>query len=464
MFDFLLKYKGFEMFRKLILPVVPMLILLSSQSAWAQKQLAIKGGTIIPISGDRIENGVVIIEDGRIVKVGPKLDIPVEAKVIDATGKVIMPGIIDVHSSSAMSQANETNSNVPFLSVVDSIDPAREFFEESRRNGVTTAAVVPGNSTMIGGQAAVIKTAGSYVNDMVLKRKAGLKISVAPQGSTSRMSHYATLRRELKKIQDEEIAAAEAKAKADKEKAAKDKKDEKSKDDKSKSAADDKKAKPTSTTTSTAKAQSPTDREKKAALVSLLKGEMPAFIYCASAMDVTQAMRLVDDFKIKPILVCGRECYKAASAIAKAKVPVILDSTLVYWRTDPRTREDEKIVLTKIFGDAGAKISFQVENSGTRLAMGGHYHWYQAATAVKYGMPVEDALRALTLDAAALIGVDEFVGSIEVGKDADLVVLTGDPLSVSTWVDTTIVNGEIVYERSKDVKLKKLLNPEEDEK
>jgi len=369
---------------------------------------------------------------------------------------VIMPGIVEVHSSSAMSQSNETNPNVPFLSVVDSIDPAREFFEESRRNGVTTAAVVPGNSTMIGGQAAVIKTAGTYVNDMVLKRKAGLKMSVAPTGSTSRMSHYARLRKELETVRDAEKKKAEdkEKAKAD-EKKTKEKKDDK--------AAQQEGEKKTATAAST-NAQQPTDDAKNEALTALLKGEMPAFIYCSAAMDVAQAMRLVDEFKIKPILVLGRDTYKAADAIAKAKVPVILDSTLVYWRTDPRTREDEKIVLPSLFRDKGVNFAFQVDDSTSRLAMGSHYHWYQAATAVKYGMPVDEALKAITLDAANLIGVDEFVGSIEAGKDADLVILTGDPLKVTTWVETTIVNGKVVYERDKDVKLKKLLNPKEDEK
>jgi imidazolonepropionase-like amidohydrolase len=425
----------------------------------AQELLAIKGGKVIPVVGDPIENGVILIRDGRIDKVGADIKIPIEAKVIDATGKVVMPGIVEVHTSSAMSQSNETNPNVPFLSVIDSVDPAREFFEESRRNGVTTAAVVPGNSTMIGGQAAVIKTAGTYVNDMVLKRKAGLKISVAPTGSTSRMSHYARLRKELETVRDAEKKKAEEK---EKKKADEEKPEDKPKpDEKAVQQDDDKKKSPTASSTN---AQKPTDDAKMEALTSLLNGDMPAFIYCSTAMDVTQAMRLVEEFKIKPILVLSRDTYKAADAIAKAKVPVILDSTLVYWRTDPRTRDDEKIVLPRLFRDKGIQFSFQVDNSTSRLAMGSHYHWYQAATAVKYGMPVNDALKAITLDAAKLIGVDDFVGSIEPGKDADIVILTGDPLKVTTWVETTIVNGKVVYERDKDVKLKKLLNPKEDEK
>ena len=95
------------------------------------------------------------------------VDIPIEAKVIDATGKVVMPGFVEAHSSEAMSQANETNPNVPYVSVMDSIDPMRPYFDSARRNGVTSVAVVPGNSTMIGGQASVIKTGGEFIEYMV---------------------------------------------------------------------------------------------------------------------------------------------------------------------------------------------------------------------------------------------------------------------------------------------------------
>lgn len=416
------------------------------------QDVAIKGATIITMNGDRIENGVIIVRDGKISKVGSDLKIPVEATVIDASGKVVMPGIIDVHSSAGMSQANENNDNVPFLSVVDSIDPKLSFFEESRRNGVTTAAVVPGNSTMIGGRGAVVKTAGSYVNDMVVKKDVGLKISMAPR-SGSRLSHFAKLRKTLesvqeatKKAKEKEEEDAKAKAEADKKKAADAKKPDAKKTETKKPAAP--------------KAESVTAAATKEAMEALLSGKLPAFIYCQQAMDVTNALKLVDEFKIKAIFVVGRDAYKAAGVLADKKMPVILDSRLVSWRTDPRTREDEKIVLTKIFRDKECAFLFQVDSRQTGL--GSHYHWYQAATAVKYGMPVEDALKALTIDAAKALGIDEFVGSIEEGKDADLVILSGDPLKASTWVEHTLVGGKVVYDRKKDERLRLLFEPEKD--
>ncbi|MCR9201993.1 MAG: amidohydrolase family protein [Planctomycetaceae bacterium] len=418
--------------------------------AVAQDKLAISGATIIPVSGERIENGTILISDGRIEAVGADLDIPVEAKVIDASGQFVMPGIINVHSAAAMSQANEQNSNVPFLSVVDSIDPIRSFFGESRRNGVTTAAVVPGNSTMIGGRAAIVKTAGTYVDDMIVKRDAGLKISMAPASGSSRMSHYARLRKELQKVKDANEKDAEQK-KADAKKAAAAKTEEKKEGDTE--------SKPAAAATPTS-SQSETAKVSRETLTKLLAGELPAIIYCQTSMDVPQALTLVEEFGLKPILVLGRDCYKAAGLVAKKKIPVVLDSTMVYWRTDPITRKDEKIVLPKIFSDAGASFVFQAADSGTTL--GTHYYWYQAATAVRYGMSADAALKALTLDSAALLGIDGAVGSIEAGKDADLVILSGEPLSVSTWVETTIVGGKVVYEKSKDEELRLLLNPEED--
>ena len=146
----------------------------------AQEQIAIKGGHIISVAKPPIDGGVILIREGRIQAVGKDIPIPSDYKIIDATGKVIMPGFIEVHSSRGMDQANERNNNVPFLSVMDAIDPGQEYFEDCRRNGVTTVAIAPGDDTMIGGQAAIIKTAGAIVDQMVMKRQAGVKISLKP--------------------------------------------------------------------------------------------------------------------------------------------------------------------------------------------------------------------------------------------------------------------------------------------
>lgn len=413
-----------------------------------QDQLAIQGGRILTMAGEPLDDGTILIREGRITAIGKGLEIPVGAKVIDAKGKVIMPGFIEAHSALAMSQANEVNPNVPFLSVVDTIDPGREYFEECRRNGVTTVAVVPGNSTMIGGQAAIIKTAGGYVDRMILKRNAGMKISLSPSGDGSRMGHFARLRRELERARESmsggsvEKDAAEAKPAA------------------GASDSPNPAETPDANNPSAAPQTEPGDpalvEAQRAAMISLLKGEFPAIIYCGNGMDVVHALRLTETYKLKSILVLGRECYEAAEQIAASKLPVVLDDTLVYWKTNERTGDDEKIVLPKIYREKGIPITFQVSGSSTST-LGNSFLWYQAATAVKYGMPVDEALQAITRRPAELLGVAEFVGTLEPGKDADLVVLSGDPLKVNTWVETTVVNGQVVYERSADEKIKRLI-------
>ena len=441
---------------------VMMLLSAMCAAASAQDSLAIRGAHIIPIEGDEIESGTILIADGRITDIGEELEIPVDAKVIDAAGKVVMPGIINVHSSAGMSQSNEQNPIVPFLSVVDSIDPIRTFFEESRRLGVTTAAVVPGNNTMIGGRAAIVKTAGSYVDDMLVRRDSGLKISLSPVSGSSRMSHIARLRKELTEAREEIEAEKESPDKQEKDSADSKGEEEEEKDaeeegDQEEEEQDEDDSSDAADATS---AQQATENERLEAYRKLLSGKMTAIIYCPTSMDVTQALSLIEEFELKPVLVLGRDCEESAELLAKKKIPIVLDSTMVYWKTDPQTREDEQIVLTKTFSDAGVDFVFQFADSGTSL--GPHYPSFQAATAVKFGMSREDALRKLTLDAARLLGVDNAVGSIEKGKDADLVILTGDPLDVTTWVETTLVNGKVVYERSEDPRIRRLFHPEED--
>jgi imidazolonepropionase-like amidohydrolase len=411
----------------------------------AVAQLAIRGGRVITMeNGQEINNGVILIRDGRIEAVGESLAIPGEYKVIDAAGHVVMPGFVDVHSSGGMGQANERNNNVPFLTVLDTIDPASTFFEECRRNGITSAAIVPGNSTMIGGQAAVLKTTGTFVPDMAQQRLVGMKLSMQPP-SGSRMSHIATLRRELTKAKKAKAGEEVDKTEITTETSA----------DTSTDSGDE-----SSGESGAEPAAAPTAEQAQQGLETLGKiigGELISFIYCDNAMDVGQALRLVEEFELRPVMVLGKNCDKAATMLAEKKLPVVLDAEMVFWREDPRTRKEEKIVTPKIFGDAGISYMFQADTNPSRATLGSNYLWYQAATAVKYGMSRDDALAACTQLPAKTLGIDKQVGSIAVGKDADIVILTGEPLATQTWVEKTIVLGEVVYDRASDERLRRLL-------
>ncbi len=441
--------------------------LLAAGPVVAQERLAVKGGRIIPVNGPAIDDGVIIIRNGKIEAIGKGLAIPSDAKVIDATGKVIVPGFVEAHSSRGMDQTNESNPNVPFLSVVDAIDPSQEYFEDCRRNGVTTVAIVPGNNTMFGGQAAIIKTYGSIVDDMIMKRSAGIKISLKPVGDRNRMGHLATVRKELESTR----LALNA-----------DKKDDNKAETKATSAApanrdggeasdtplQPRRNQPRPGGAGPAANEPPDTALVREALTKLIKGDALAFIYCDLAMDVPQAIKLATEFKLKAVLVLGTDCHKAAKQVAASKLPVVLDPQLVYWETDQRTGDDKQVILPKVYREAGVPVTFQVTAGAAGnlfrapnlpATLGTNYLWYQAATAVKYGMPADEALTAITQRAAETIGVGKLVGTLEVGKDADLVVLTGDPLKLDTWVDKTVIAGKVVYERDQDRKLKNLLKP-----
>ncbi len=446
------------------------LVVLFAAPLAAQDTLAIKGGRILPVTGPAIEGGVVLIRNGKLEAVGKDVAIPDDAKVIDATGKVVVPGFIEAHSSRGMDQTNETQPNVPFLSVVDAIDPSQDYFEECRRQGITTVAVVPGNNTMFGGQAAIVKTVGGFVDEMIVKRAVGIKLSLRPAGERNRMGHVAAIRKELDAARD---------ALADKSKIAEAKPSPGGKplqdsppDGEAGPDPDTQQRKPrTGGPGAPGAAGDPPDAALvREALGKLLQGDMLAFIYCELAMDVPQALKLVSDYKLKAVLVLDQDCHKAVKQVAAAKLPVILEPTLVFWETDPRTGEERHIALPKVYREAGVAVTFQVAGTGSAgggrgggslpPAVGANYLWSQAATAVKYGTSPEEALNAITLRPAQAIGVGDSRGSLQPGKDADLVILTGDPLKLDTWVETTIIGGKVVYERDKDRKLKALLKPE----
>ncbi|MEW4570819.1 amidohydrolase family protein [Tautonia sp. JC769] len=439
------------------------LAVLPAVGASAQEQLAIKGGRIIPIVGEPIDDGIILIRDGTIQAVGTDLEIPIEARVIDASGKVVLPGFVEPHSPEPLVQPNEVNPNVPFVTVVDAVDPNAIYFEEARRNGVTAVHAIPGNSTMFGGKSAVVKTSGTFAEDMVLKRDAGLKLSLRPAGSTSRMSHLARLRRELDETK-RYMASLDEKAKEAEPESPDDEAEGQGSEGEPKAAQDEDEEADGGESDEESPSDDAAPDAQREAMVRLLKGELPAFLYCEQAMDVPHALKLIDDYGMKATLILGRDCHKAIGLLAGREEPVILDPELVFWETDPRTDRDDQIVLPRLYREAGVPITFQTSGSSLSSAstLGPSLLWYQAATAVKYGMPMDEALEALTLRPARLIGVDSFVGSIEPGKDADLVILSGEPLKLGTWVDATIIDGKVVYRREDDTRMKALLFPDEE--
>lgn len=390
-------------------------------AAPVRKKLAVQAGRIITIAGKDIKNGVILVEDGTIKAIGTDVEIPWDAFVIEAKGQVVMPGFVLAHTSSGLDRENENMPEVPFLSTFDSIDPISTFFEDSLRDGVVAMLVLPGNNTLLGGTGTIVKPYGRTVEDMLIKRYTGLKISLLPSRNTSRMGQMQRFRRYMSDLKDYLEEYEQKKTDAEEEK-------------------------------------KPFDEEidvTKQSMIDLLNKRLTAFIYCDRAADVPKAIEIQKTYELNTVLVLSPDCYKAVNLIAQSKLPIILDSRLITWETNERTNEEEMKVIPMIFHKAGVKFAFQTDIS----QYGSRYLWYQAATAVKYGMDRQEALKSITLYPSQFIGVGNRLGSIETGKEATLLFLTGDPLDAQSWVDRIMIAGEIVYERSKDERLKKLLEP-----
>jgi imidazolonepropionase-like amidohydrolase len=433
------------------IPLLAAAAVLAVGSAAAQDRLAVKAGTIYPIAGEPVRNGVVLVRDGKIEAIGADVRIPWDALVLGGERTVVMPGFVLAHTSQGMDRPNENVPNVPFVTVTDAIDPVSPFFEDSLRDGITTMLVIPGNSTQIGGQGLIVKPFGRTVEAMSLGRGGGLKISMTPRGNASRMGHVQQLRRlfieveNYLKSRDEEREETPGETKEEKEG------DDEEREGSGGSGEDGDR----SGRAAREDADDESAAKRRQAMVDLLQGRLRAFVYCREPQDVLHAFELQEKYRFPMVLVVGPRCRKAADLIAKKGHPVILDAQLVSEEEDEESGQIERVPVVPAFLRAGVKIAFQNDAS----SFGSRYLWYQAATAVKQGMSRDDALAAITRWPAEILGIADRAGTLEKGKDANLLLLTGDPLDAQTWVETVVLEGKIVYERSKDEKLKRLTLP-----
>jgi imidazolonepropionase-like amidohydrolase len=164
---------------------------------------------------------------------------------------------------------------------------------------------------------------------------------------------------------------------------------------------------------------------------------------------VPEALRLAKELDL--VLVLGRNVHKAVDELAALKTPVVLDETIEFWEADPETKVERKIATPKLFADAGIPFALSLGQGGASANA-----WWQLATCVRNGVDRRIALESLTVVPARLLGLEDQIGTIAPGKLANLQVLTGDPLQATTWVETVVLEGQVVYERGKDPRLKYL--------
>lgn len=393
--------------------------------AAAQGLVAVKGGRV-QTKDSVVEDAVVLIDNGRIAKIGKQgeFEVPWEAKTVDATGKLVLPTWVLAHSQGGVRMANERMENVAFVSIADALDPASPFFEDCLRSGVGTVHAIPGNMTLLGGAGIVVRPFGRTVPDMAVSTQTGLKLSLMPQGG-GRLLQIRKLRRALDDARDYLADFDRRKAEFEKEQ---------------KAGAIDKDKKWTEEF----------DKTKKPVL-DLVQKKMRGWLYVPGSAEVPEAMRLQQELDL--VLVLGPQVHRAVDALKGVKNPVVLEETIEFFETDPETKKETKIRLAKLLADAGIPFALSLGSAAPSS-----YAWWQLASCVRQGVDKKTAMAAMTEVPAKLLGLDDQIGTLEVGKLANLQVLTGDPMQATSWVDTVVLEGQVVYERSKDERLKYLLD------
>lgn len=407
------------------------LLALSASASAQERAIAIRGGTVLPIAGPAIPNGTVVIRGGKIVAVGANVTVPAGAEIVDAAGKYVMPGVIDAvsHIGIDANDLNEpTDPMTPQNRAWESYNPFGTFGsgqaaplrnKEALSGGVTTMYIAPADAALLGGQGAVVKTAGAALDGVLLREPAAMDMALGTPPKTparaanrdpfTRMAEAAMLRQLFVKAQEYQR-------------------------------------------NKTANASTPRDLGMEA-LGRLLRKEIPARIQANNATDIRTALRLAQEFGFDVVIDGGAGAWELKDELAAKKVAVVLGQVSHEYVSNEEIpdkqdypKPDERLAARLTNAGIPTAIATFSRAFGT-LAPAGTDKWLliDAAIAAGYGMTDDQVLKAVTLVPAQILGVADRVGSLEVGKDADVIILDGPPLSVKTWVQRVYVNGELVY-------------------
>jgi len=380
--------------------------------------LIIKNGNIHTIKDPKPFVGDILVKDGKIAKIGTNLTAKA-TETIDATGLNVYPGLVDAHSHLGLAgyavrfegqDYNEyTDSITPQLEAIDAFNPQDETILMAAKGGVTTVGTGPGSSNVVGGTFMAIKTVGNRVDEMVIRRKAAMKCAFGEnpkfcykeKDNASRMSAASKMRNLLNKTL-EYIAKKEA---AD--------------------AAGD-------------ILKRPAFDEKLEAMIPVINGEIPLKAHAHRADDIFTAIRIAREFGLKITIEHCTDGHLITEYLAKEGIPVSIGPSLTH-ATKYELR-NKTFQTPGILAKAGCHVSIITDAP----VIPQEYLALCASLAVKNGMDKDDALRAITINPARHLGVDDRVGSLEVGKDADIILTTGDILDLETTVQTVIINGNII--------------------
>ena len=380
--------------------------------------LAIVGGRVVPVAGPPFEDGVVLISDGRIEAVGRDLCVPEAAERVDATGKVVLPGLVDAHTHLGVHEEAEvwagqdtnemTDPVTPHVRALDAINPADLAFADAVAGGVLTVNVNPGSGNPIGGQAAAVRSAGRTVDEMLLRAPSGLKSALGENPKRvygDRKQLPSTRLGTAAVIRDALVKARNYLDKLDR--------------------GDD---------------GEPPERDLRwEALGLVLSGEIPWRQHCHRADDIATALRLADEFGYRLVIDHGTEAVLLADRLAERGVPVLIGPLLTS-RSKVELR-NRSLANPGRLAAAGVELGIITDHPVVPI----HLLAVQAALAVREGLDPAAALRAVTLTPARVLGLDDRLGSLEPGKHATLCVWSGDPLDARSRVETAWIEGRQVF-------------------
>lgn len=400
--------------RTLLLALAISMIFIVSPLSAAEEVTAIRGGDLYTITGGIIKNGTILIEGGKISDIGQNIEIPEKAKVIDARGKVVMPGLVAINAQVGVIGYPDINK------IADSLDPFEFSVSLALASGITTAMVSAGrpsgNNPLIGATA-VIKTSYGDLDQMLVKESVVQQVMI----SNRDWLRKTTFKQNLRKARSYLRKLAEYQQ------------------------AEDKK-----------KLEEPKKPGGLDEYIRLVQREVPAVVVASTAGDMLAALELVDEFGIRLILADAAEAWIVAEDIAKRDVRVVITP-----REKRRPNED-------ISGPSGSTLENAaiLKKAGVKFAIIPPSTYFEtwgvvgrdmmalpmeAAFAVSGGLDEQTALEAITITAAEIIGVADRVGSLQVGKDADIIILDGHPFHHKTFVESTLINGKVLYEKAKSI-------------
>lgn len=384
--------------------------------------LLIKNAKIYTMAEAVIENGSVLMDQGKIIEVGPDIKENDNMDVIDANGKCLFPGFIDAHCHIGMweegigfegDDGNEmTDPITPHLRAIDAINPRDEAFENAIKGGVTTAATGPGSANVIGGTFSVLKLHGDRVDDMVVTETLAMKCAFGENPKrvysqkksmpSTRMGTAAKLRETLAKSFEYY--------------------------NKIKEAGDD-------------SSKLPSYDMKLEAMIPVVKGELPLKAHAHRADDIFTSIRIAKEFGVKLTLEHCTEGHLIADKLALEGYPAIVGPS--FGNKSKFELNNKTFDTPKVLVNAGVKVAIMTDSPVIPL----EYLPMCAALAHKSGLDEMEALKAISINAAEILEIDHRVGSIEVGKDADVVIWDRHPFDLQSFVTHTIIDGKVVYKK-----------------